>query len=504
MDFRRKNIDLVGKINLWFGISLALIVIGMVSLALFKLNLGIDFKGGGQFQYRIPYSLRPQAGQEVELVAKARAALEAQGLRTQPQITGGDALVITTDAKNTDDVRSQEQRIDRALASLFQGGKNANGQPVQLASLKLGQEFVGPIIGDELKRNAITGVLLGVSLIALWIYIRYNFAGEGLRYAVAGISALIHDVLVLVGIFALIGYFDRSIEINGAFIAALLTVVGYSINDSVVIFDRLRENLRLRRKEPFETVINDSLLETMSRSINTGMTVLIMLFSLLLFGGESIYNFVLAMLIGIAAGLYSSIFNASMVLVAWHRWDEKKAAQERLNRGAVTAPRRTSEPNRSSEASRTTTPNRPSLATAGPATTPTIRRGSFASSLPTTSAATPISTQTSESTQTPASDAETSSSISAPTDTAFVDTTFVDTTSDTTSVSPVDETDNFNTRILSDSLQGDAPQSDLSQEEVSNDELAAAGITEESSADDRQAAHTAIRASRKARARRRF
>jgi hypothetical protein len=107
----------------------------------------------------------------------------------------------------------------------------------------------------------------------------------------------------------------------------LLTVVGYSINDSVVIFDRLRENLRNRRKEPFEKVVNDSLLETMSRSINTGLTVIIMLFVLLFFGGESIYNFVLAMLIGIASGLYSSIFNASMVLVAWNRGTRKSNAR---------------------------------------------------------------------------------------------------------------------------------------------------------------------------------
>lgn len=191
----------------------------------------------------------------------------------------------------------------------------------------IAQQTVGPVIGDELRRAAINGVIIGVALIALWIYIRYNFAGEGLRYAAAGITALLHDVFVLIGLFALIGRIDQRVEIDGAFIAALLTVVGYSINDSVVIFDRIRENLRLRRKESYLKVVNDSLLETMSRSINTGMTVLIMLFALLMFGGESIYNFVLAMLVGIASGLYSSIFNASMVLVAWHNWDERRAAR---------------------------------------------------------------------------------------------------------------------------------------------------------------------------------
>lgn len=337
MDFRRKNIDLVGKMPLWFGISLALILVGLISLASFGMNLGIDFKGGGQFQYRIPANQRPvAAGADVALIGRVRTALEAQGLRTLPQIAGGDTLVIKTDARGQGELRGQQQRIQRAIAPIFAGGKTETGATASLAPI--GQQFVGPVIGEELKRNAILGVILGVSLIALWIYIRYNFDGEGTRYAVAGIVALLHDVLVLLGIFSLIGYYDPRIEIDGAFIAALLTVVGYSINDSVVIFDRIRENLRLRRKERYEKVINDSLLETMSRSINTGLTVIIMLFTLLWFGGESIYSFVLAMLIGIASGLYSSIFNASMVLVAWHRWDEKKAAQSRIT-GVTRSPR---------------------------------------------------------------------------------------------------------------------------------------------------------------------
>lgn len=334
MDFRGKNIDLVGKQNLWFGISLALILVGLVSWRVFGLNLGIDFKGGGQFQYRIPLSQRPAAGQEVALLKEASGSLEQQGLRrARLQIAGGNTLVINTDARNQSELPGQQRRITEALGARFKG-TDAENRPAQLRLI--GQQFVGPVIGKELKNSAIKGVILGVLCIALWIWIRYSFIDwrDGLRYAVAGIVALVHDVLVLIGLFALIGKIDPRVEIDGAFIAALLTVVGYSINDSVVIFDRLRENLKVRRKEPFNTVINDSLLETMSRSINTGLTVLIMLFVLLLLGGESIYNFVLAMLVGIASGLYSSIFNASMVLTAWHGWDEKKQAQARQNRAA--------------------------------------------------------------------------------------------------------------------------------------------------------------------------
>ncbi len=326
MDFRGKNIDLVGKLWLWFGISLAVIVIGVGSWMAFGLNLGIDFKGGGQLQYRIPVAQRPAAGQDVALLNSVRTQLESKGVRNPGlQIAGGDTLVVQTDARGDNELSAQERNITQALAAQWKVDTTANPDALK----PLSRELVGPVIGKELRNNAIKGVVLGVLLIACWIYIRYNFAGDGLRYAVAGIVALLHDVLVLLGLFALIGRIDPRVEIDGAFIAALLTVVGYSINDSVVIFDRLRENLRVRRKEEFNTVVNDSLLETMSRSINTGLTVIIMLVALLLLGGESIYNFVLAMLVGIVSGLYSSIFNASMVLVAWHNWEEKKRLQSR-------------------------------------------------------------------------------------------------------------------------------------------------------------------------------
>lgn len=343
MNFRGKNIDLVGKQNLWFGISLAVILVGMVSWVAFGLNLGIDFKGGGQLQYRIPYDRRPGPGQDAQFLAQVTTALEAKGLRrVKLQIAGGNTLLVATDARGSDELRSQDRTIREALKDQM-SGHDAQGtvQKISDSDALLRSELVGPVIGEELRRNAINGVIIGVGLIALWIYVRYNFAGDGLRYAVAGILALVHDVLVLVGLFALIGRIDPRIEVDGSFIAALLTVVGYSINDSVVIFDRIRENLRLRRREPFNKVVNDSLLETMSRSINTGLTVLIMLFALLLFGGESIYSFVLAMLVGITSGLYSSIFNASMVLTAWHSFDEKKAEAARVQRAGARAPGRT-------------------------------------------------------------------------------------------------------------------------------------------------------------------
>ena len=332
MDFRGKNIDLVGKMWLWFGISIAVMFIGLIGWLIppMGLNYGIDFKGGSQFTYRIPASLQTGLANEqgqAALQAKVNKGLEAGGiLGSRVQIAGNTDLVVNTPALTASEAQTQEGIASKAVASAF-------GAPTVKPE---GRQQVGAVIGDELRSNAIKGVVIGVFLIALWIYVRYNFAGDGLRYAVAGIVALLHDVIVLIGLFALIGKLDPRVEVDGGFIAALLTVVGYSINDSVVIFDRIRENLRTRRGESFNKIVNDSLLETMSRSINTGLTVLLMLFILLLFGGESIYNFTLAMLVGIASGLYSSIFNASMVLVLWHQFDEKKAAQAKANRTSVT------------------------------------------------------------------------------------------------------------------------------------------------------------------------
>ncbi len=337
MDFRAKNIDLVGKIRLWFGLSLAVIVIGLVSWRVFDLNLGIDFEGGGQLQYRIAPAA--QSTDSVAMVSQLEEAVKKNGLgKVKVQIASGNTFIIQTLARTDAELRAHERVVKKSIVEVTKTAE----KPENASYLTpLSRELVGPVVGEELRRNAINGVVLGVLLIACWIYLRYNFAGGGLRYAVAGIIALVHDVFVLIGLFALIGHFWPSVEIDGTFIAALLTVVGYSINDSVVIFDRIRENLRLRRREEFNTVVNDSLLETMSRSINTGLTVLIMLFVMLMFGGHSIYNFVLAMLIGIASGLYSSIFNASMVLVAWHNLDlSKKGAAKPAPRPArETAPK---------------------------------------------------------------------------------------------------------------------------------------------------------------------
>jgi SecD/SecF fusion protein len=322
-EVQKTQIDLVGRRNLWFGISILTIIIGIVAWTMNYMNperrsfinLGIDFTGGALFQYAVPKTAT-QGKDAPTFLGEVRGVLEKdptlQRKLGNPQLSGDNVLFVRTQARSETEKRAQGNVVTRLLKEKYR-----TGEP-------LSSELVGPTIGRELTARAVKAVLLGCVLIMGFLWLRYNVQHDGFRYGIAGIVAMLHDVLVMVGTFGLIGLFVPSVEADSAFVAALLTVVGYSINDSVVIFDRIRENLKLRRRDPFDEIVNDSLWETMTRSINTGLTVQFTLIALLLFGGGSIYNFTLAMLIGITSGAYSSIFNASQILVAWKKWDEKK------------------------------------------------------------------------------------------------------------------------------------------------------------------------------------
>lgn len=190
------------------------------------------------------------------------------------------------------------------------------------------QEFstIGPTIGGETTVNAIKAVILASVLIIVYISLVFRKVpkpASSIRFGVSAIFALIHDVLVVVGVFSLLGHF-LNVEIDSLFVTALLTVIGFSVHDTIVVFDRIRENLGKNINESFAQVVNDSILQTIGRSLNTSITVLLVLFALLLFGGESIRWFVVALIIGIASGTYSSIFNASPILVVWHEWSLKR------------------------------------------------------------------------------------------------------------------------------------------------------------------------------------
>jgi len=187
-------------------------------------------------------------------------------------------------------------------------------------------ETIGPVIGKETAFNALSAVAIASLLIVF--YIAWSFRGvrkpvSSWRFGVCAIVALLHDALVVLGIFSLLGHFAH-VEIDSLFVTALLTVIGFSVHDTIVVFDRIRETLRKNIEATFPQVVNDSILQTLVRSLNTSLTALLVLFTMLIFGGETIRWFIVAMIIGIASGTYSSIFNAAPLLVVWQEWSQRK------------------------------------------------------------------------------------------------------------------------------------------------------------------------------------
>jgi len=189
---------------------------------------------------------------------------------------------------------------------------------------------IGPVVSADLINQALILILVGSVGILLWITFRF----QDVKFGVTALVALVHDVIVVVGIFAILGTFFH-VEIDALFVTAMLTVIGFSVHDTIVVFDRIRENRARHAGEPFAEIVNHSILQTFARSIMTSFTVVLTLLALYLFGGVAIRNFVLALLIGIISGTYSSIFNASPLLVVWHNWEDRRLGRT----GSSRAPR---------------------------------------------------------------------------------------------------------------------------------------------------------------------
>jgi preprotein translocase subunit SecF len=233
---------------------------------------------------------------------------------------------------------TSEEKHQDALARLNQLGageeeiesQNATSSPVDAGMtdlenvIELRYDSVGPSIGAELKSKSFSAtiiVLIAIVLYIAWAFRQVSKPVASWKYGLSAIIALFHDVLITLGVFAVLGEF-YNVEINTAFVAAILTVLGYSVNDTIVVFDRVRENLP-RSEEDFENTVNTSVNQTITRSINTSLTTLLVLVSIIIFGGESIRSFVLALSIGVFVGTYSSIFLASPVLVMWEKFGRK-------------------------------------------------------------------------------------------------------------------------------------------------------------------------------------
>lgn len=309
--FRRQNWDLVGRSWLWFLISGILFVGAIIAIAAMGLNYGIDFTGGGLVRYEFAKPLAADRQQQLDVVNRTRDALEKVDLgQAQVLVSGNDELLIRTPlVANDEEALRQEGVVRQEVEKLF----GAQYGPIT----PLGRESVGPIVGSQLRRSATNALILGVFLMLLYITLRYQ-----LRFAVAAIISLVHDVIILIGFMAV-----AQLEVDGTFVAVILTVIGFSVHDTIVIFDRIRENVKLHRRANFADTVNASLLQTMSRSIYTGVAVVFMLAAMAILGDGSIRVFSIAMLVGIVLGGYSSIFNASQIVVVWERWRAPRKAE---------------------------------------------------------------------------------------------------------------------------------------------------------------------------------
>lgn len=291
MDFMRYKL-------FYFIFSMVIILPGTYFLITSGLKLGIDFTGGALLEYKFEREIE---NGELKKVISDQAVEVGQ---------------ITTSSENTYIIRTkplEQGKIDSIRKVLNEKYGSTEERRV---------EFVGPVVGNELKTKAL--IALGVASAAIVLYIALSFRkvpkpASSLRFGIAAIVALLHDALLVIGVFAILGHF-LGVEVDIFFVTALLTIIGFSVHDTIVVFDRIRENLLKHINKQFSEVANISVVQTLGRSLNTSLTVVFVLLALLLFGGETIKWFVVALLVGIISGTYSSIFNATALLV-W--WEEK-------------------------------------------------------------------------------------------------------------------------------------------------------------------------------------
>jgi len=290
--FNKTNIDFVGKSNIAKFLSMALIIAGLASLALKGgPELSIDFTGGTIAQLQFDSAVD---------IGELRAKLAENGFESSEIITFGSPNEVLIKTQFSGANSELESNLRSAIKSEFQVRR---------------VESVGPKIGKELQSDALSAILLSLLLILIYISFRFDRF-----YAYGAVVALIHDVLITMGVFSLL-----SIEIDLTIVAAFLTIVGYSLNDTIVVFDRIRENVIKHARESLDTIVNISLNSTLGRTIVTSLTTFVVVLSLFLFGGEVIKNFAFALIVGIFVGTYSSIYVASPVMMYF----EKKVAAKK-------------------------------------------------------------------------------------------------------------------------------------------------------------------------------
>lgn len=314
---------LASRRKIWYSVSLIAIVPGLISLILFGLRLGIDFTGGTLWELQFDRSVTTE---------EIRAVLVRGGFE--------DSVVQLSDEDGLNDnvaiIRIKE--LPESSPLKLQIEEDFRSSVGEFTELQIAT--VGSSVGNEIRNRAIVAV--SIASIGILAYIAYAFRNtqNPALYGICAIVAMLHDVFLVLGVFSILGEI-ANIEIDALFVTALLTVIGFSVHDTIVVFDRIRENLGRKVASDFEEVVNYSLAQTIVRSVNTSITVIFTLLALYLFGGESTKDFVLALLIGVASGTYSSIFNASQLLVSWEKGEiQRFFGRFRGTSGTAVAPSR--------------------------------------------------------------------------------------------------------------------------------------------------------------------
>jgi preprotein translocase subunit SecF len=282
----------------YFLVSGLLIVPGIVFLALGGLKPGIEFRGGTLLEAR--FDNQPLQNDVAVFMGT---------------LGHGEAQVVNAEGGRTTN-RTFEMKPDEVATT-------TTALEERFGAVRVDASVVSPSFSQELIQNAISSIALASAFIVLLIAWEFRSFGWGaFRYGISAIIAVVHDAAFVLGLFAILGYFF-SVEVDSLFVTAVLTVIGFSVHDTIVVFDRIRENLRLNPGEALNPVINFSIMQTMTRSIVTSLTVVFTLLALYLFGGFSMRNFALALLVGIISGTYSSIFNASQIVSLWQELEDK-------------------------------------------------------------------------------------------------------------------------------------------------------------------------------------
>ncbi len=300
--------------KIWFFFSSIMVLASIVAFLVVGLNLGIDFTGGSLLEIEFKTITRPTSQEIVALLEE----FDIGTIVAQP--IGDNGFILR--------FRDIDEDLHQKILSTMRQKLSLNSNELAAEEIFIEKRFesIGPSIGQELKRKtfwAILIVLLAIIIYIAWAFRRVSKPIASWKYGLIAVVTLFHDIIITVGIFVVLGKL-YGIEANAAFVAALLTILGYSVNDTIVVFDRIRENLIRNTGEEFEKNIQNSVNEVITRSINTSFTTLLTLFAIFLFGGQTIRSFTLTLIVGISIGTYSSIFLASPLLLAWEKLKTKK------------------------------------------------------------------------------------------------------------------------------------------------------------------------------------